>query len=421
LRQSRSSGIIAGVSAFDWDAFRAQFPVTERLVYLNTGWSGPSARRVVEAVQSRIEREAYDGPTTLEVRHEKALLVQEARRALAGLIGADDVALMGSTTEAVNVILRGLGLGPGDEVITTNLEHSSVMVPCYELRRQLAVDLRIIRSSAEEPFDDLARLFDQAIGPRTKVVVLSHISYNRGTRLPIERIAEAAHRVGALLLVDGAQSVGQIEVDVNALDADFYAFPAHKFVLGPDGVGALWVRPALVERVQPSAVGHPASEYYDFEGSFTHKPATVRKFEMITHSGPLLAGVVEAVALLDEPGIAAIEACILELSQRLIEGLARIPGVALRGPLDPPLRSGLVVFTIGDQDPNETCAALWQTARIVGRVVNDKRVRLAIAQFNNESDVDTALEAIERLATGGLPPDTMSAERYKELLAEDDD
>jgi L-cysteine/cystine lyase len=208
---------------------------------------------------------------------------------------------------------------------------------------------------------------------------------------------------------------------VNALDADFYAFPAHKFVLGPDGVGALWVRPELVERVQPSAVGHPASEYYDFEGSFTHKPATVRKFEMITHSGPLLAGVVEAVALLDEPGIAAIEARILELSQRLIEGIARIPGVALRGPLDPLLRSGLIVFTIGDQDPNETCAALWQTARIVGRVVNDKRVRLAIAPFNNEADVDTALEAIERLATRGLPPDTMSAERYKELLAEDDD
>ena len=409
--------------AVDWSEIRSRFPVTERCVYLNTGWSGPSAREVVDTMARRAEREAFDGPTMPDVRHEKALLVRETRAAFAGLIGAtaDDIALMSTTTEGVNLVLRGLGLGAGDEVLTCNMEHSSVMVPCYELRRRAGVDVAVVRSSAEEPGDALSRLFEQAITSRTKLVVLSHISYNRGTRLPVERIIRAAHAAGALVLLDAAQSVAQIEVDVRALDVDFYAFPAHKYVLGPDGGGALYVRGDLVERLQPLAVAHGASEYYDFEGNWTPRDASMKKFEITTHSGPLLAGVIAATSLLQSIGIAAIEARLRALTDRLIDGLERIPGVALRSPLDPPLRSALVAFTVGDQDANETCAALWQLRRVVGRVVGDKRVRLSLAAFNNESDVDTALEAIEQLAARGLPPGAIGAEQYKELVAEDDD
>ena len=409
--------------AVDWAAFRSRFPVTERCVYLNTGWSGPSARDVVDAIVSRAAREAFDGPTTPEVRHEKALLVRAAREALAGLIGAkaSELALMSTTTEGVNVVLRGLGLGPGDEVLTCNMEHSSVIVPCYDLRRRAGVDVAAVRSSAEEPVGELARLFEQAISPRTKLVVLSHISYNRGTRLPVERIIRTAHDAGALVLLDAAQSVGQIEVDVRALDVDCYAFPAHKYVLGPDGVGALYVRPELVERLEPLAVAHGASEYYDFEGNWTPHVASMKKFEITTHSGPLLAGVVAAAALLQQTGIAAIEARLRALADRLIDGLQRIPGVALRSPLDPPLRSALVTFTIDGQDPNETCAALWQLRRVAGRVVNDKRVRLSVAPFNDEGDIDGALEAVEQLAVRGLPAGALTAQQYKEVILEEDD
>jgi L-cysteine/cystine lyase len=349
--------------------------------------------------------------------------VQEARAAFASLIGARarDIALLGSTTEGVNIVLRGLGLSPGDQVLTSNLEHSSVMVPCYELARQTGVEVKIARSPANETEDELAQLFEEEITTRTRLVVLSHISYNRGTRLPVERIVEAAHAAGALVLLDGAQSAGQLALDVPSLGADFYAFPAHKYVLGPDGAGALYIRPELIERVQPMAVAHGAAEAYDFDGNFTPDTASMRKFEMATHSGPVLAGVVEAARLLHETGLPDIEARLLALSSRLTEGLQRIQGVTIRGPLDPALRSALVTFTVADLDPNETAAALWQLRRIVGRVVNDKRVRLSLAIFNDESDVDAALEAIEQLARHGLPEGAMSREEYKRLEAEDDD
>lgn len=406
-----------------WAALRERFPITERCVYLNTGWSGPSARSVVEAVQARVEREAFDGPTSPEVRHEKALLVQAARAGLASLIGvtADDVALLSSTTEGVNIFLHGLGLGAGDEVITCNLEHSSVMVPCYDLRRRRGVDVTVVRSSAREPADELAALFERAITPRTKLVVVSHISYNRGTRLPVERIIRAAHDAGALVLLDGAQAVGQIEVDVRALDVDGYAFPAHKYVLGPDAAGALYVRPELVERIEPAAVAHPAAIAYDFEGAFEPKVDSIRKLELATHSGALMAGVVEAVRVLRSAGIAEIEPRLLALAGRLRDGLEAIAAVTVRSPDDPALRSALVTFTVDELDPNEACAALWQLGRIVGRVVGDRRLRLSVAPFNDEADVDAALAAVERLASEGLPPGAMSAAEYKAQLLEDDD
>jgi L-cysteine/cystine lyase len=405
----------------DWQALRTQFPVTERCIYMNTGWSGPSARRVVDAIQRRAEREAFEGPTTPEIRHEKGLLVQGARASLAGLIGADDVALMYTTTDGVNSVLYGLGLGAGDEVLTSNLEHSSVMVPCYELRRRAGVEINVVRSSAQEDIDGLACLFEDAITPRTKLVVLSHISYNRGTRLPVERVVRAAHDAGAFVLLDGAQAAGQIEIDVAALGVDCYAFPAHKYVLGPDGVGALYIRPELVGQIDPQGVAHGASEYYDFEGSFTPRLGSLRKFEMTTHSGALLAGVIEAAALIQETGLPAIEARLRSLAGRLLDGLARIPGVEVRTPLDTALRSSLVTFTVGDQDPNETCAALWQLRRVVARVVNDKRVRLSMAIFTSEADIDAALDAIGQLATRGLPAGALTKTQYKALILEDDD
>ncbi len=407
----------------DWASVRAEFPVAERCIYLNTGWSGPQSRAVVRAFEQRAEREAFDGPSMIDVRHEKALLVQAGRRAFASMIGADEdeVAVGYTTTEGVNTVLRGLGLGLGDEVLTCNLEHNAVMVPSYMSRLRDGVELNIVRFSSDETASEMLDTFEQAISRRTKLLVLSHISYNRGTLLPIREICELAHSRSALVCVDAAQSVGQIPVDVNAMGADFMALPGHKWLLAPDGAAALYVRREHIERLQPLAVVHGANRQYDYEGHFEHASDTIHKFELTTHSGPVLAGLVESVGELQRIGMPVVAARCRELADRFVESARRIDGVRLTSPLDASVRSAIITFTIGDLNPSETCAAMWVAGKIVARVCNDKRVRVCFHIFNDESDVDRTLEVLEQIARHGLPAGTPPEAEYKAQLLESED
>jgi L-cysteine/cystine lyase len=412
------------MTQIDWQGLRASFPITSRCVYLNTGWSGPSSTDVVAAMRKRAEREAYDGPASPEVRHEKALLVRRTRQAIASFIGADEdeVALTYTTTEGVNTVLRGLGLGPGDEVITCNLEHNAVMVPSYVSRLRDGVELRIVRfPSTDETAEGIVDAFEEAMSPRTKLLLLSHVSWNRGTRLPMRGICEMAHASGALVAVDAAQSAGQVACDVRQMGCDFVAVPGHKWLLGPDGAAALYVRRDLIERLQPLAVVHGASRHYDFEGNFEPAFDTIHKFELTTHSGPVLAGVCTSIEMLAGIGIASIETRCGALADRFVDGLRRIEGVRITTPLDASVRSAIVTFEVSRQNPHETVAALWAMERVVMRVCNDRRVRACFHVFNDETDVDRALGAIERVARDGIPAGTPPAEEWVEYLADAED
>jgi L-cysteine/cystine lyase len=406
--------------AVDWRAVRARFPVADRCIYLNTGWSGPCSRETVEAMQARAAREAFEGPTSPAVRNEKAGLVLGARRAVASLIGADvdEVALMYTTTEAVNTVLRGIGLRPGDEVLTCNMEHNAIMVPLYVTRDRDGIAASVLRFRFDEDAQQIIDAFDRAISAKTKLVLISHISWNRGTRLPVRDICAIAHARGAFVAVDAAQSAGQVSVDVRGQDCDVLALPGHKWLLGPDGAAFMYVRRRLIERLQPLAVVHGANRRYDFEGHFEYANDTIHKFELTTHSGPVLAGLDVALRHVDEIGAPAIEERCLELATRFLDGLRGIDRVRITTPLDPTLRSGIVTFTVGDENPSEVCAALWQVERIVGRVCNDRRVRVCWHIFNDESDVDRTVNAVARIARNGIPPGTPSEGEYKEHLLE---
>jgi L-cysteine/cystine lyase len=398
----------------DWRALRARFPIADRCIYLNTGWSGPSARETVAAMHARAEREAYDGPTSPDVRHEKALLVGRVRGAVASLLGVDEdeVALIYTTTEAMNTALRGIGLCPGDEVLTCNMEHNAIMVPAYVARDRDGIAINIVRFRFDETAAQIVDEFAAAMTPRTKLLLLSHISWNRGTRLPMREICEMAHARGALVCVDAAQSAGQIAFDVRDMGCDILALPGHKWLLGPD------VRRDLIERVQPLAVVHGANRRYDYEGNFEYANDTIHKFELTTHSGPVLAGLEVALEMIEQVGLAAVEARCIELATRFIDAIANIARVRITTPLGPSVRSGIVTFEIVGENPSEVCAALWGIAKVVGRVCNDRRVRVCFHIFNDESDVDATAAAVAQIATHSIPPDTPSESEYKEMLLE---
>jgi L-cysteine/cystine lyase len=318
----------------------------------------------------------------------------------------------------MNTVIRGMGLNAGDEILTCNMEHNAIMVPSYLARDRDGVSVNIVRFRFDEDAPQILAAFEAAMTLRTKLLLLSHVSWNRGTRLPMREICSMAHAHGALVAVDAAQSAGQIAFDVRTMDCDVLALPGHKWLLGPDGAAFMYVRRPLIERLQPLAVVHGANRRYDFEGHFEYANDTIHKFELTTHSGPVLAGIETALQLAGDLSMPAIERRCLDLASRFINGIRPLARVRITTPFDASVRSGIVTFEIAGENPSEVCAALWQIARVVVRVCNDRRVRACFHIFNDESDVDRTIDAVAQIAERGLPPGTPTEAEYKEHLLE---
>jgi L-cysteine/cystine lyase len=278
----------------DLSAVRAGLPVLERLAYLNAGTNGPLPRRTVEAMKASLTRDLKEGRSSRP--YFEAMLARrgEVRGALARVLGAwpEEVALTSSTTEGCNVVLNGLGIGAGDEVVTTDSEHPGL----FGGLKASGADLRVVELR-DLPAAEALRALDAAITERTRLIALSHVSWLTGAVFPVDELA----RRGIPLLVDGAQAAGAIPVDVHALYCDFYAVSAQKWLLGPDVTGALYVRP---DRVDELRMAMPSYASWDFEEGYTYK---VREGAARFDPGWIAAasgvGLLESLAFAEEAGV----------------------------------------------------------------------------------------------------------------------
>jgi selenocysteine lyase/cysteine desulfurase len=218
--------------------FREQFPVFDQLAFMNAGSEGPIPRRAADAVQARLQSELREGrggrPNFVEVLE----LANRVRAQAAGLFGCDvdEVALTGSTTDGVNAVVSGLDLGPGDEIVTSDEEHPGLLAPLALAQRRHGVSIRPV------PWDELAG----AVGPKTRLIACSHVSWVSGRMLDSAALAAA----GAPVLLDGAQGLGAVPVDVRALGCDFYAASGQKWLCGPTGSGYLFVKRERIDELQ---------------------------------------------------------------------------------------------------------------------------------------------------------------------------
>jgi len=393
-------------SALNVQTIRAQIPATAKQVYLNTGWQGPSPLAVIRAVQTAFQAEA-EGPTAPPTHEERLAEFRRCRQALAALVGAsaEELSIQQNTTEGINLVLSGMGLRAGDEIITVSGEHSSVIVPVYYARERYGANLRIVRVSGTDfPADILAR-FRELATPALRLIALSHVSYSTGQLFPVRELAALAHERGALLLLDAAQSVGQLPVDVHELDCDFCAFPGHKWLLGPAATGALYVRRELIPRIQPAKVSHHASAFYNFKDRFETKGDTIDKFEMTTVSVPLLAGLNAAIHYTAGIGFEAIAERAAGLARYATKGLSEIPGARLISPPESAsVRTGIVSFALANVPAAVLTAHLWESERVVARTVPDAAcTRLCFHVFNTEAEADTAVGIVQAAAQRGVP------------------
>ncbi len=384
----------------DFDGLRQDIPTLNNMIYLNSGWSGPSPRQVINAITERLIYENEEGPTSRPILDSRMQIKSEARAAFARLMGAtaDEIVLTDNTTDGINVVLNGLRWSPGDEILTTSLEHGSGLVPSYYIARRNGVNVKVVELSADDTPSSIVSKFESAFTPRTKLLVVSHVMFRNGLMLPLRELQELAHSKGAKVLVDGAQSMGHIPLNMVEMGSDYYAVPGHKWLLGPDGVGALYIRKELIPGVETTKIAGGAALSYDTAGNMEPNEETVRKFELTTSSVPLLLGAATTLGIFEELGSENIWQRIRALSSQLSDSLSRIPGVALTSPTGGELASGLVSFAMQGREPRELTTQLWEQHRIVARSVDKPAgVRFSVHCFNTEEEMERTAQAVSEL------------------------
>ena len=275
-------------------AVRAELPVLERYAYLNAGTNGPLPRRTVEAMTASLRRDVEQGRSSRPYFEAMLARRDELREALARVLGArpEEIALTNSTTESCNVVLNGLRIGESDEVVTTDSEHPGLFGGLVAS----GCDLKIV-PVRDLPVAEVGAALDDAIGPRTKLVALSHVSWLTGAVLPVEALANR----GVPVLLDGAQAAGAFPVDVHELQCDFYTVSAQKWLLGPEVTGALYVKP---DRVEELRMAMPSYASWDFEEGYTYKVrAGAARFDpgwIATAAG---VGLRESLAFAEDVGV----------------------------------------------------------------------------------------------------------------------
>ncbi len=349
-----------------YEEARSQFPVLDRLAYLNAGTNGPLARATVQAFVAQAERDLSEGRTGQAFVDQMLELRETARRGFAAVLGVapERMALVESTTRGCATVLAGLGLSSEDEVITTDQEHFGLTGALY------AAGARVVIVDADE--DALLR----AITPRTRLIATSHVLWTTGRRLDLHRVKR---ETGLPLLVDGAQSAGAVPVEVGELD--FYTVSAQKWLCAPDPSGALYVRDPSTVRVKTPT--YFSQDSYEVSGAFVPKESSAR-FDGGWIGVPALRGIV--TALDTHPEWRYERAA--EMAARCRELLE--PHVDV---VTPPGHSTLVSFRASG-DPTEVVAQLLAEGVVVRELPGRNLVRASCGWWTNEDDLQRLVEGL---------------------------
>ena len=393
---------------------RADFPILARefegkqLVYLDNAATAQKPESVIEAIASYYRRSNANVHRSMHQLAEEAERLYEGGRAkVAGLIGAParELVFVRNATEAINLVRYSWGranVGEGDTVVITQMEHHSNVVPWQLLCSEQGARLAYLHVDDHGRLD-LSELDEVLAGGRVRLVAATHISNVLGTINPVAEIAERAHAAGALVLLDGAQAVPQMPVDVTATGADFYAFTGHK-MLGPTGIGALWARGELLEAMPPFlGGGSMIKAVEDYHSTWAAIPA---KFEAGTPAIAEGVGLGAAADYLADLGMEAVRAHELELTAYALERLAGVAGVTIFGPPEAAERGSLVSFAVEGIHPHDLAELCNREAvairaghhcaqPLMRRLGVPATARASFSVYNTRDEVDRLIEALE--------------------------
>lgn len=397
----------------DVAALKADFPILSRkvnghrLVYLDNAATSQKPTAVIDALSAYYRETNSNIHRGLHTLAEEATSAYERTRAhVARFIGGvadEEIVFTRGATEAINLLAYTWGeanIAEGDEILVTEMEHHANFVPWYVLARRKKAVLRRLPISADG-YLDLDKL-DDLITDHTRLVAVTHMSNVLGTINPIREIADIAHKRGAVVVADGAQSAPHMPINVTELNADFYAFSSHK-MLGPTGVGILWGRRELLERTEPFNFGGEMISEVSFDRvTWADLP---HKFEAGT---PNIADVVafdHALSYLEKLGMANIRRHEIDLTAYALQRLQGLDGIEIQGPRDAERRGGAISFTDQEIHPHDISTFLDSRGiairaghhcaqplmQVLGKVAT---ARASLYIYNDEADVDALYEAL---------------------------
>lgn len=377
------------------------------MIYLdNAATTMHKPKEVIDAVVEAMTSLGNAGRGANEASLSAARIIYDAREKLCRFFNGEDprqIVFTSNSTESLNIAVKGL-LEPGDHVITTMLEHNSVLRPLYEMEKK-GVALTIIKADKKGRFS--LEEMEAAIRPETKMIVCTNGSNLTGNYVDIGKVGGMAHRHDVLFVVDASQTAGVFPIDVRNMQVDVLCFTGHKGLLGPQGTGGMYVREGLA--IRPLKSGGSGVQTY----SKTHPREMPTALEAGTLNGHGIAGLRAGVEYIENTGLDTIRAREQELMWRFYEGVKEIPGVTVYGDFDSRERCAIVSLNIGDYDSSEVSDALLTEYGISTRpgghcapfmhealgTVEQGAVRFSFAHSNTEEEVDIAINAVRELAT----------------------
>lgn len=395
----------------DIQTLRSDFPILDTgIIYLDNAATSLTPEPVLNKMMEYYHKYRVNIERGVYKLSEKASMEYEnSRDKIAEYINASsssEIIMTKNTTEGINLVANGIGLKRGNKVVTTLMEHHSNYIVWLRAKKKYGVDIEVVRPNEDGLFDIAD--FERTVDDRTKLVTITHVSNVLGVIVPVEEITKIAHEHGAMVLVDGAQSVPHMKVDVRKIGCDFLAFSGHK-MCGPTGSGALYMRQEFLNKVDPLCIGGGTIEDVGLDNyKLAIGPA---RFEAGTPGIAEAMGLGTATEYLKKIGIENIAAHENELCKLISEGLREIPNVEIYGP-DPKHRIGITSFNIGNLNPHDVALTLDISANIMVRsgyhcalplmkeLLHKPRgtVRVSTYLYNTKEEIEALISTIAEIS-----------------------
>ena len=378
-----------------WRIVREQFVFPDDYIYMNTGGIGALPSLVINKLVTSInEQEKHPRPGH---SHEDWLKTKKICSSFFGPeIKVEELALNSCATEGINIILNGLGLKSGDEIITSTHEHPAVHIPLLNHHHYNKIGIKTFDPDMEKAGGNLERI-SKLITSKTRLILISHITCTTGQKYPIKEIAQLAARKGIIMAVDGAQVPGSMEIDLKDMNVDYYVTSGHKWMLGPKRTGILYVPERNLPKLQPTTVGAYSDSGYDIEKMTINLQESAQRFEFGTQNEPLFLGLAAGAQFVKTIGLKRVQSHNRELAEAFYEGLRKMGNIEILSPKQKDYRSSMITFRIAGRKNRDIANYLGKGDAIRVRVVDEaglNGVRVSFHVYNQGFEVERIINKI---------------------------